>query len=77
MAYKYTVKDCSKTYLSKWQDENREHYNEYMRNRYQNNGGHRIAHLNRQRVNQAVKHNKPACSTLSLLGAPISVVNLG
>jgi len=46
-----------------------------MRNRYQNNEEHRIAQLNRQRVYQAVKNNKIS-STLSLLGAPISVVNI-
>jgi len=69
-------KVCSKTYLSKWQDEHREHYNEFMKNRYKNNEEHRIAQLNRQRVHQALKHNKPARSTLSLLGAPISLVNL-
>jgi len=32
-------KDCYKTYLSNWQDENKEHYNENMRNIYQNNEG--------------------------------------
>jgi len=79
-------KDCSKTYLSKWQDENRKHYSDYMRNRYQNNGGHRLAQLNRQRVRSDLENNKrkkgreltspKASSTLSLLGAPISVVNL-
>jgi len=36
-------KDYSKTYLSNWQHDNREHYNTFMRNRYQNNEGHRIA----------------------------------
>jgi len=62
-------KVCSKTYHSKWQDEKREYYNEYMKNRYKNNEEHRIAQLNRQRVHQALKktpHDKMS-STLSLL----------
>jgi len=70
-------KGCSKICLSRWQQNNREHYNAYMRERYQCNEGHRTAHLNRQRVYHATKQNKQTSncavkrhSTLSLIGAP-------
>jgi len=74
-------KTCSKTYLSEWQNENREHYNAYFRNRYRNNENHRLAKLNRVRIYQTVKktpHDKASSrlASLVLLGAPISVVNL-
>jgi len=62
-------KYCSKTYLSKWQNGNREHYNDYMRKRYKNNEGHRIAQLNRQRVHKAVNNNTKCLKTLNLTGA--------
>jgi len=67
-------KDCSKICLSRWQQNNREHYNAYMRERYQCNEGHRTAQLNRQRVCHAIKQTRNravrAHSTLSLLAAP-------
>jgi len=68
-------RDCMSVYHSKWQDENREHRNKYMRNIYQNNEEHRLTHLNRVRIYQAVKNKKVSLS-ISLLGHPISVVNL-
>jgi len=70
-------KDCSKIHLSRWQQNNREHNNANMRERYRCNEGHQTAQLNRQRVYRAIKYSKQihnrvvkAHSTLSLLGAP-------
>jgi len=68
-------KNCSKTYLSEWQENNREHYNEYMR-RYMNNAEHSIANLNRVRMYKALKKTPKTSSSISLLGTTISVVNL-
>jgi len=67
-------KDCSKTYLSNWQDEKRDRYNKYMRDRYRKNEGHRIAHLNRQRVYQAMKRHKNTRSP-SLMGIKVQLLS--
>jgi len=48
-----------------------------MRNRYHSHENNRIAAITRARIYQAINNNIKSENSLSLLGAPISVVNFG
>ncbi len=58
-------------YARQWREKRREHYNNYHRNKYQNDPIHRIKQKIRSRINSAIKTQKPD-SSINILGITIN-----
>ena len=61
-------------YARQWRENNREHYNEYHRNKYQNDPVHRLKQEIRSRINSAIKrkNSKIFSPSINILGININ-----
>ncbi len=61
-------------YARQWREKRREHYNNYHRNKYQNDPIHRLKQKIRSRINSAIKrkNSKIFSSSINILGININ-----